>query len=160
RVDQVAEDHRYRPTQPLRLGWRGRRRRQRDTRFEARRVELGVVREDESLEPLELRARVETQLVPEQPARRAVELERIGLAAGAIEGQHEQGAQTLLERVRRHERFQLADELHVAPELEIDLDPFEQRREASLVQPFGLAGGEAFEAKIGERRSAPEPERL
>jgi hypothetical protein len=62
--------------------------------------------------------------------------------------------------VRRHERFQLADELRVAPELEIDLDPFEQHREAPLVQPLGLAGGEAFEAKVGERRSAPQLERV
>jgi hypothetical protein len=118
------------------------------------------VREDEPLEALELGARIEPKLVGEQLARGAVELQRIGLATGAVEGKHEEGAQTLLERVRRHERFQLADELRVAPELEVDLDPLQQRREAQLVQPLGLAGGKPFEAKVGERRSAPDLERL
>jgi len=62
--------------------------------------------------------------------------------------------------VRRHERLQLGDELHVTPELEIDLDPVEQSREPQLVQPLGLAGCEALETKVGERRPAPELERL
>src|SRR5205085_8263714 len=150
----------HRPAQALRLGRRRRRRRQLDTCFEARWVELGVVGQDEPLESLELRARVETELVGEQPARRAVQLERVGLPTGAVEGEHEQGAKPFLERVRGYERLQLADELGVPPEIEIDLRPVEQSREARRVQPLGLAGGEALEAKVGERRPAPELERL
>jgi hypothetical protein len=51
--------------------------------------------EDGSLEALELIVRLEPELLVQQPPSGAVDLERVCLAAAAIEGQHELPAQTL-----------------------------------------------------------------
>ena len=70
RVDEIREQEAHRPADAVgRPGRRGRLRRLRrcdrrcDRRCEPREVELGVVREDQPLEPLELLARLQTQLV-------------------------------------------------------------------------------------------------
>src|SRR5207248_11173614 len=110
--------------------------------------------------PLELLARLEPELVREQAAGRAVDLERLRLAARPVEGEHEPAAQPLLERMLGDERLELADELGVAAEREVGLDPLEQRRQAKLVQALGLAACEPLEAKVGQGRATPELERL
>ncbi len=51
--------------------------------------------EDGSLEALELIVRLEPELLVQQPPPRPVDLERVCLAATAIEGQHQLAAQTL-----------------------------------------------------------------
>ncbi len=60
-----------------------------------RRLEPRIVVEDGSLEALELIVRLEPELLVQQPPHRAVDLERVCLAAAAIEGQHQLAAQTL-----------------------------------------------------------------
>ena len=50
--------------------------------------------EDGSLEALELIVRLEPELLVEQPPARAVDLERVCLAAAAIEGEHQLAAQS------------------------------------------------------------------
>src|SRR5262245_5099759 len=58
------------------------------------------------------------------------------------------------------ERFQLANELSLAAELELGVDPLLDRSEAQLLEARDLALGEGVVGEIGERRSAPERERL
>src|SRR5713101_6124368 len=55
---------------------------------DARRRERRIVVEDGSLEALELIVRLEPELLVQQPPARAVDLERICLAAAAIKDQH------------------------------------------------------------------------
>ena len=59
-----------------------------------------------------------------------------------------------------HEGIQLSDERRVPPELELCVDQVFLRRDAQLVEPRGLEPGEVLLVEIGERRSAPEPERV
>ena len=54
-----------------------------------------VLAQDGGLELTELRRRLQTQLVPQHAPELAVDLERLGLPAVAIEGQHQLAAQTL-----------------------------------------------------------------
>src|SRR5215218_3611073 len=54
-----------------------------------RRLEPRIVVEDGSLEALELIVRLEPELLVQQPPPRAVDLERVCLAAAAIEGQYQ-----------------------------------------------------------------------
>ena len=50
------------------------------------------------------------------------------------------------------ERLELADELAVATELEVAVDPLRQRLEAKLVQPLRLVRREGLERQVAERR--------
>ena len=58
------------------------------------------------------------------------------------------------------EAFQLADELGVAAEREVRLDPPLERRESKLVQPPDRRLRERLVGEVGERRPAPERERF
>ena len=69
------------------------------------------------------RARLEAQLLDEELAALAVGLERLRLPAGAVEGEHELGAQPLAQRMRADERLELADDLRVRADRELRLGP-------------------------------------
>ena len=59
-----------------------------------------------------------------------------------------------------HEPLELADDVAVAAELEIGLDPLLDRDEPELLEPPDLGLCEVVERELGESRSAPERERL
>ena len=126
----------------------------------ARRRELRILPQDPSLQLLQLRRRVEPELVGEREPRRAVDLERLGLPAAAIERKHQLAAQPLAERVGGDERLQLADERGVAAERELGVDPLLEGDDAQLVEPGGLEPGELLLVEVCERRAVPERERL
>src|SRR5207244_104819 len=85
--------------------------------------ERRVVAEDRALELLELRARLDPELVHEQPATLAVARERVGLAPAAVEREHQLPPQPLAQRLVLDEPFELGDEAIVATELELGGDP-------------------------------------
>ena len=58
------------------------------------------------------------------------------------------------------ERFELRDEDGVPAEVELGLDPLLHRREAELVEAIGLRAGPRLVGEVGERRPAPQRERL
>jgi hypothetical protein len=67
-------------------------------------------------------------------SRLAVRLERVGLAAAAIEGKDQLTTQPLPQRVARDEARQLGDALAVMTQLEVGLDPVFERCQAQLLQ--------------------------
>src|SRR5262245_24659863 len=71
--------------------------------------ETGVVGEDPPLQLLGGRGRLEAELVDEHAPRVLVRLQRIRLAAFAIERQHEQSSRALAERLLAYEAFQLIE---------------------------------------------------
>ena len=73
-------------------------------------LERGVVREDRPLERLQRRGRVEPEGLDEEPPRRAVDLERLRLSAGAVEREHQLAAEPLTERMLCDERLELGHE--------------------------------------------------
>src|SRR5918992_2728200 len=60
----------------------------------------------------------------------------------------------------RHERFELGDELGVAPEGEVGLDPLLHGGDMQFLEPCDLLLGELLVRKVRERRPTPERERL
>ena len=56
--------------------------------------------------------------------------------------------------------FQLADELGVAPVLQIEVDPAFEGREAKLLESCGLRLRKRLEGEVGKRRTPPERKRL
>ncbi len=101
----------------------------------------------------ELAARLDAELLDEPAAGRLVDLQRVGLAAGAVEGEHELAAQALLQRMLGGEGFQLADQLGVLAEREVGLDALCQAVEARLLQAGDLRLGEGLVAEVGQRRA-------
>src|SRR5262249_56843039 len=86
--------------------------------------------------------------------------ERLGLPPGAVEREHQLPAEALTQRVPSHEPLELADELRVAAELEIGVDPLLEREYAQLLEARDLICRERFVREVRKRRAAPEAERL
>ena len=125
----------------------------------AGRRDARLVAQDLRLEPLELRAGLDAQLLDEARAGVLVGVERFRLPARAVEREHELAAERLAERVLSDQRLELADDVAVPPELEIRLDPLLERDESKLLEPSDLGLRELLERELGERRAAPELER-
>ena len=87
--------------------WRGRR----------RRVERARLPEDLGLQGLQRGPRFEPELVGEALARAQVDVERLGLAPAAVEGDHELRRRALARGMLGRERLELAHERRVAAEL-------------------------------------------
>ena len=94
-----------------------------------------VMREDRLLEPPKLRPRLEPQLVGEHAPRLLEGLERIRLAAAAIERQHQLPPQPLPERIVRQRRPKRGDELPMLAERERRLELLLERVDAQRLEP-------------------------
>ena len=121
-------------------------------------LERGVLAQDGALELAQLGARCEADL-HERQARLPVGLERLGLAAGAVERGHELGARVLPQGLACHERLHVADHRGVLPEGQPRVDPPLERVEAEVLEPGRLGLREGVVAEVGERRAAPQLER-
>ena len=119
-----------------------------------------VPAQDGRLQVAQLPRRLDAEAADQRLAGRAVGLERVRLAAGAVEGEHELAAEPLTERVLPHERLELAGDLGVPPEGEVGVDALAEAAEAEVVEPGDLGLGEALVADVGERRAAPQAERV
>jgi len=117
------------------------------------------VLEHRPLELLQRAARLEAKLVGEELARAPIDLQRVALAARAIQRKHQLTAQPLLERVRLDEPFELGHELGAASECEIGVDAVHKRRKAELLKAPDLRLDEVEQREVGERRAAEERER-
>jgi len=115
--------------------------------------------EDLLMQLLQLRTRLETELVNERAPRGVVRVERLGLAARVVEREHQLDAQPLPQRVLPDERLQLGDELGVATAGELRVDPVLEHCEAELLEPPHLGGCEELERDVREGLAAPEVER-
>ena len=124
------------------------------------RVEGRVLPEDPLLQVLEPARRLDPELLDVDAPRVAVGRERLGLPAGAIERQHQLPEQPLAERMLGDEPFELGRELPVPAERELRLDPLLDGLDAQLLEPGALGGGKGLVRELGQRRAAPELERL
>jgi hypothetical protein len=150
RARQLREQDRRRHAADLDLG----------RRLSACPMEQGrVVGEDRPLQPLELEAGAQAELGVERPDGLTVGVQRLALASGAIEGEHELAAQALAQPVRRHELLQLADELGAAAHGQLRLDAILHRGGAEVLEARDLRRRQRLEGHVGERGPAPFVER-
>jgi hypothetical protein len=123
-------------------------------------VEARLLPEDRPFQLLEGRARVEAELLRQDLAGVAVDLERFRLASAAVEREQALLEEPLAVRMLGRDRFELRDdgvvpaagELRVVPELEC--------REAQLLEPLGLGGAPRLFRQVGKRGASPDRERL
>ena len=102
---------------------------------------------------------VDSQLLDEYPPPVPVCLERLRLAPGPVEGEHQLAAQALTERVLQDQPLELPHEVQVPTEGEVHIDPALERSEAELLQPGDGRLGEGLIREVCERRAAPERQR-
>src|SRR6266511_1099771 len=116
--------------------------------------------EDRLLELPQLGSRLETQLVEEDFPRLAIGLERLGLATGSVEREHEEAAESLARRMLRDQGLELADRLFVPADPDLGLDPILGRSEPQLLEARDLGLRKLLVPDVDERRPPPEGERL
>ena len=78
----------------------------------------------------------------------------------AVEGEHELSAEPLVERMKAHERLELADSVGLAPQGEHRLEASFERLQAEAFEARDLRLREGLVRKVGQRRATPERERL
>jgi hypothetical protein len=137
---------------------RGGHRRSRD--IAARVIEGCVLAQDRLVEPAQLGAGLDADLLDQRGPGRAVGLERVGLAAAAVQREHPLRVQPLAQRLCEHQRLELADHVAVASRLEVALDRELGGAQPQLFQPADLGGGERLAGDVVERGPAPQRQRL
>ena len=120
-----------------------------------------LLRQNRALKPLKLGRRLDPDLVDESPSCLAVGGECVGLPSCAIEReQFLQAPQTFAQWLLRHKRLELRNDRRVASELEVELDPGLERRQAQLLEPADGCLDEGLVLEIRKRGPAPERKRL
>jgi hypothetical protein len=122
-------------------------------------LQVGVVLEHPPLELLQLEPGLDAELLAQCLARAAVELERVGLPARAVEREHQLRPWPLPEGLLRDQLFELRDEARVAAQREVCVDALLERREPLVLEPCAGVTRERLR-ELGQRWTAPERERL
>ena len=104
-------------------------------------------------------AGLETELVAQDLPSAPIHLERVCVAAGAIERDHELAAELFAQGVFGDAFLQLGHELGMVTELELRLDPLFSRGEAELLQASDLELGPFLVLELLKRPSAPQCKR-
>ena len=120
--------------------------------------EAGVGLQDALLELAQAGARVHAEFVGEQAAGVGVDGEGLRLPAAAVQGQHQQLAQPLAQRVGGGEGGQLGDGLRVAALLQVHVEAGFQELEPPLLQPDALGLG-VRARHPGQRLAVPQGQR-
>ena len=81
---------------------------------------------DRLLESLQRFARFDPEVVDERLPRVLVRVERVCLPVGAVQGEHLLGAQPFAERMLADEHLELAENVLVAAQREVAVDPVHQ----------------------------------
>jgi hypothetical protein len=116
------------------------------------------VREDATLELAELGPGLDGELRDQRLTSAPVGVERLRLAARAVEREHQLSPEALAQRLGCDEAFELADELRSAPRRELRLDAVLHRVQAQALEPSGLGLDERLESDVAQGLAAPEPE--
>ncbi len=116
--------------------------------------------EQRPLERLEFIARVEPELTGEHIAQPLVDLQRRGPSPGPVQGQHQLEVNPLVQRMPGREPEQLPDDLVMAPEEQVRLDPAAQYAHPGLLQAGHLDVEDPSALHIGERGTAPQRQSL
>ena len=112
------------------------------------------------MQPAQLRAGLDADLLHERRARAAVGLQRLRLPPGAIQREHQLPVQALAQRMLGDEPLELADQLAMAPVRELGVDRLRERGQPQLLQPPDLRRRERLVGDVGQRRAPPQRERL
>ena len=115
--------------------------------------------EDRPLEPAQLLAGLEAEVLVEHAPPGAVHVKGRCLSLGPVEGDHQLSTKMFAERVLADESLELGNELRLTPEREIGVDALLEGGEPLLVEP-DTRGARKRRVELGEGRAAPQRKRL
>jgi hypothetical protein len=111
--------------------------------------------EDGSLQVLEGLARLQPELLGQHISRLPVALQRVGLAARAVEREHQLCPQPFPQRMLGDECLELADDHVVTSEGKVGVEPLLHDREPQLLESADLRLRERLICAVGEGRPTP-----
>jgi hypothetical protein len=108
----------------------------------------------------QLRTRLDAELIDQQPPAGREDVERLGLAAGAVQREHQLPTQALAQRVLGDQRLELRGDLAVTAQSQPRLHVVLEGGDPLLLQAPDRLLGPRLVAQVGERRAAPQRQRL
>ena len=127
--------------------------------FTGRRVEQRVLAKDRLLKLAQLAAGLDPELAGQGGASGHEHLERVGLASGAVEREHQLLSHALAQRMTLRQLVELRNHVRMAAELQVGRDPVLERGGAQVLEPGDLRLRERLVPQVGERRPPPQRER-
>ena len=122
--------------------------------------ERRVLLEDALVQRPQRLARLDPELVDEQPPPGGERVERLRLAARAVQREHQLAAQALAQRMLGDQRLELGDQLAVLAEREPGLDVVLDRGDPQLLEAADRFLRERLVAHVRQSRPTPEGERV
>ena len=120
------------------------------------RAQPGVLAQDRLVQPAQLGAGLDADLLHQRGPGLTVGSERVGLAARAVQREHPLRMQLLAQRLVQHQRLQLSYNVAMAARIQVDVDRQLHGRQPQLLQPPDLGGGERLTGDVIERRATPQ----
>ena len=117
-----------------------------------RRAQRGVVGHDGRLQAAQLRGGLQAQLLTQHAARLLVGAKRLGLAPGAVQGQHQLGPPPLPQGLGPDEGLEFADDLGVLAGTHEGLDAVLLGGQPELGQPGCLCASRIGVGQLWQRR--------
>ena len=121
-----------------------------------RELERRIVRQDRSFELAEVAPGFDAGLLDEQRSSFAIAVERLGLAPGAVEGEHELCTRTLAQRRFLDPVLELRNQLQMLTQRKGAVDALLGDEPALLIEPRSSDLRMTLERDVGERIAAPE----
>jgi len=122
-------------------------------------LEWELPAEYRALKRLQFSPWLEAEFVDQPVTQRPKGCQRVGLAAGTKQSQHQVAVQSFPQRVSRNLRGELGNQLMVATERQVRLDPVLQDGESTFLQSSRLSLGDR-PARAAERRASPQIQRV
>ena len=119
-------------------------------------VERSVLGQDRCLQRAQLVAGFEPELLAEDMTAVLEDPQGIGLSTRAVQREHQESAQPFSKRICGDELVELGDGALVTTELELDVEPFLDQREAQFRQPGDGSRREVVVGEVGEGIAPPE----
>jgi hypothetical protein len=123
-------------------------------------LQRGVLAQDRLFELPQRVPRLDRKFFDQRPARVLEGFECLRLASAPIQSEHQLPSRALPERVLTDEKLELRNHLLVTTGGEARLDQFFARADPKLVEPRNRPLRERLIGEIGQRRTAPERQRL
>ena len=118
-------------------------------------VEFGLLEDYRFLELPQLRGGIDSQLLTQVGSEPSVGVQGIGLAAGAIQRQHQLGPAPLAQRFGCHRRLQITDHRRVLTQAQTSLYQLLLARQVQLDETAGLRHPYRLVGEVYERLSPP-----
>ena len=112
------------------------------------------------MQPAQLGAGLDADLLHERRPRLPIRLQRLGLPPGAVEREHPLAVQAFTQRVLADQPVELAGQLGVAPGRQVGVDRHVGGAQPQILEAPDLGCGERLVGQVRQRLAPPQRQRL